>query len=470
MISSDFYTANPQAISNTNYSTKNNFKNIDTSGLNMKISDNSTLLNQINQQKEVLLEVVSELNKIKEKMSMPLMAPPQIIETKTIIEEKLPDSRKNAMSNRTSNANGSLNTVKLETELSKLENDFDSHQSKVVAAMNAIQFELQQIRDHGEGLKGLPPLNLANVVPSFFNNPSFTFSRHENEEEDSYENDENQSLEGSRSQNEIEIERFDEIKIDRDKKPSTMNIRIHQIDSGDDADESDMIAPREIKMKKKKKKKRDSNESDATFNDKENSSFIQKPELNISEVIEKVKEELDIQSINNNVNKVSNEYSEVMSAIERKIDREYVERLFDKFRSIIHGINDRVKELADLNNDFATRQDFHNLLQFVKNMPKELRPGTVLKKGPACLFCGKPKASLVGSIPPNVAASAGKPPVGSVVTDGNSVEYVYGEGQAFIKNDTNFQSFPRFDALPPLDKLSASDLSNANSSLHAKGS
>lgn len=474
IIGSKFYSENPQAIlySSNIHKEKTYFKDIDTSGLNMKISDNSTLLNQINQQKDVLLEVVSELNKIKEKMSMPLMPPPQIIETKTIIEEKVVDSRKNAMSNRTSVTNGGLNTVKLETELSKLENDFDSHQSKVVAAMNAIQFELQQIRDHGEGLKGLPPLNLANVVPSFFNNPSFTFSRHENEEEDSYEIDENQSLDGCRSQNDIEIERLDEIKIDRDKKPSMMKLRIQQVGSDSDADESDMRAPKEIKMKKKKKKKRNSTESDATFKDEGSSpKIIQKPELNISEIIEKIKQEIDVQTIHNTFIKINNEYTEVMSAIERKIDRDYVERLFDKFRSIIHGINDRVKELADLNNEFATRQDFLNLLQLVKNMPKEIRPGSVLKKGPACLFCGKPKTSLAGSIPPNVAANAGKPPVGSVMADGNSVEYVYGEGQAFIRSDANFQSFPRFDALPPLDKLSSSDLSKINSnSLNTKGS
>lgn len=474
----NFFNANRQINQsyNSQQTEKSNFKDIDTSGLNMKISDNSTLLTQINQQKEVLLEVVSELNKIKEKMSMPPMPPPQIIETKTIIEEKVVDNRKNAMSNRTLAANGNLNTVKLETELSKLENDFDSHQSKVVAAMNAIQFELQQIRDHGEGLKGLPPLNLANVVPSFFNNPSFTFSRHENEEEDSYDNEENQSVEGSRSQNDIEMEQLAEIKIDRDKRPERLiNARICEVNADDDTDESDLPAPRVIKMKKKKKKKRDSIESEATFDDRKTTTIIQKCEINESEIIDKIKQEIDLQTINDSFKKINNGYSEVMSAIERKIDREYVERLFDKFRSIVHGLNDRIKELADLTSDYATRQDFLSLLQFIKNMPKELKPGTVLKKGPACLFCGKPKASIVGSIPPNVAASAGKPPVGSVVTDGNGVEYVYGEGHAFIRDDTNFHSFPRFDALPPLDKIINAELSNTNHGLNtnsqnAKGS
>ena len=84
-----------------------------------------------------------------------------------------------------------------------------------------------------------------------------------------------------------------------------------------------------------------------------------------------------------------------MCTLERKVERDYVERLFDKFRSMIHSINDRVKELANINQDSATREDIQILLNFIKTIPLEERSVAALRKGPTCLFCGRPKAHLV---------------------------------------------------------------------------
>ncbi|OHS99419.1 hypothetical protein TRFO_34089 [Tritrichomonas foetus] len=423
------------------------FKEIDTSGLNLKITDNNSLLTQVNQQKAVLLELVSELNKVKEKMSMPVTAPPKIIETKTIIEERKnpvegsPERKSVIVRNI---GNGNLNTVQLETELSKLENDFDSHQSKVVAAMNAIQFELQQIREHGEGLAGLPPLNLANVVPSFFNNPSFTFSRVEEEE----------SLDEYQSED-FKPEDFkpEDLKLGtlHKTKPPPNGSQITR--QAYESDDSDFETPRRERRRdgRSLNKARQSPERPGTAEKIETTTII-KQEVDMDEIVNNIKKEFDFDSIKKSFNQYTNEHREAMSALDRKIDRDYVERLFDKFRSMIHSLNDRVKELAGSNSDYATRQDIQNVIQAIKSMSKSERPGTVLKKGPTCLFCGRPKATIAGSIPPNVAASAGRPPVRSLVGDGPTVEYVYGEGHAFRRDDVNFRSFPHFDALPPLAK------------------
>lgn len=443
---------------------------IDTSRLNMKITDNESLLNQVNQQKQVLLDLVDEVNVIKEKIDMPPIPPPQIIETKTIIETKNESPKsKIQMLNEVYTSNNNLNTVQLETELSKLENDFDNHQSKVVAAMNAIQFELQQIRDHGEGLKGLPPLNLANVVPSFFNNPSFTFSRVE-EEEDSSELDDSQSFDSSVNEGKVS-----DVKISNNKS-STEMIQLNRLrlPSDDEYNYESEITLKERKKRRKARKKNklptlkveeEDNDEDNEYGDEEPAvnhhtveTIVQ--EADYDKIINDVTKQLDLELIKSKFETFQHQHSEAMSALDRKIDRDYVERLFDKFRVMIHGINNRVKELADLNSDFATRQDFLNLLQIVKNLPKESRPGTAVKKGPECLFCGKPKAGVTGSIPLNVAASAGKPPIRSVLGDGSNVEYVYGEGQAFRRDDASFQSFPHFDALPSLSKRVSFNLSN----------
>ncbi|OHT12040.1 hypothetical protein TRFO_18229 [Tritrichomonas foetus] len=393
---------------------------IDTSVLNMKIEDNESLLKQVNQQKAVLLDVVEELNKIKEKLEMEKMKVPEIQETQKIVEDR-----------KLNVGNGNLNTVALETELSKLENDFESHQDKVVAAMNAIQFELQQIRDHGEGLAGLPPLNLANVVPSFFNNPSFTWSRNDDSAEEDFESNQS-SLNSIRSGK-------------HHTRPSIAMISRNLKRSSDALDAISSNASSECQTPITQ------NRSKVGFGipKRESEPIVVTEKVDVDEIISKIKNELDIQGMKDTFKQIKNEHTQAMSTIERKIEREYVERLFDKFRVIIHGLNDRIKELASLNNDCATRQDMQLVVQFLKNMPKESRPGTAVKKGPSCLFCNRPKTSIAGEISPRTAAMAGSPPVRSVANEGSSCEFIYGDGQAY-RRDENFQSFPHFDFLPPL--------------------
>jgi hypothetical protein len=111
-------------------------------------------------------------------------------------------------------------------------------------------------------------------------------------------------------------------------------------------------------------------------------------------------------------------------------------------------LNERVKELATLSTDFARKEDVEVLARLLKVLPGEIKPATALKKGPACLFCGRAKTSLRGQMSPRTAATVGHPPVRSFVNEVSGTEFVYGDNQAY-KMD-RFQSFPHLNAIPEI--------------------
>ena len=59
----------------------------------------------------------------------------------------------------------------------------------------------------------------------------------------------------------------------------------------------------------------------------------------------------------------------LMAAIDRKVDRDMVERLFNKFRVMIVQINDRVNEMATLTEKFASQKDVDTMATVIKNIP-----------------------------------------------------------------------------------------------------
>ena len=345
----------------------------------------------------------------------------------------------------------------LQTALVNLEESFDNHKENVVAAMGAIRDELQLIRDHGKGLAGLPPLNLANVVPSFFNNPSFryknqpTTDEYEEEEELSEDarlmrtkvpevcrgddNDEGIPLEEEDEEDSAPLAsrrssvRTAKMCSRRSERSSVRTERAHHEEEEQAEEDADVPSPKESRCKAPP------------------APVIVK--VDEEGILQKLRGELDFDGIKAAFQKFSEEHSQAMSALDRKIDRDYVERLFDKFRVLISGLNDRVKELAQLNNDYATRDELQVLARIVRKLPGDPRPATALKKGCGCLFCGNPRSSLAGEISPRTAALAGKPAVGSVLNDGQRSEFIYGDGQAF-KRGEDFQSFPHLATLPPL--------------------
>lgn len=297
--------------------------------------------------------------------------------------------------------------------LDALEYDFRGHKEDIVEAMNAIQDELQLIRDNGRGLSGLPPINLVNVVPSFFHEPPPPEAK------------------PKKTETKNEPMRPPPRVINLRKRAVTVSRKTRDIPLED-------FKPVEIP-------ERVSVEQQTDFP----VQVVQAPPVDEAAILEKLRNELDFDGIKKAFKQFSEEHAAAMSALDRKIDREYVERLFDKFRVLVHGLNERVKELANVNGDYATREDVALLAQILKKLPSGKRPATALKKGPGCLFCGKSRGAIVGEISPRTAAMAGRPAVGSVLNEGNKSEFVYGDGQAF-KRGEEFQSFPDFDTLPRL--------------------
>jgi hypothetical protein len=137
------------------------------------------------------------------------------------------------------------------------------------------------------------------------------------------------------------------------------------------------------------------------------------------------------------------ECAEAMSLLDRKVDRDYVERLFNKFRALVHALNDRVKELATLGDDYARRDDLEVLAKLIHRIPANIRPAAAIKKGSNCLFCGRARTALQGQISPRTAAAAGSPPIRSLISEFPGSEFVYGDGQAFRRDELAL--------FPPLD-------------------
>jgi hypothetical protein len=142
------------------------------------------------------------------------------------------------------------------------------------------------------------------------------------------------------------------------------------------------------------------------------------------------------------------DHVESLSALDRKIDRDYVERLFEKFRIMIVALGERVREVAEISDVYATKEDLEILAKVLKKLADGQRPASALKRGPGCLFCGRPKSSITGQISPRTAAMAGTAPIRNVFSDSAKTGFIYGDGQAFRRDA--FSSLPHLNILPKL--------------------
>ena len=380
---------------------------------NKGVEEMNEINSRLNQVESGLDQVVNDVNSLKENLKT---APPE-----TPQNEPQEDQASESPKSKQEEEEDSPAPETIEEQLSRLhkivgtlQEEFDGHKVDVIEAMNAIQDELQLIRDNGRGLSGLPPINLVNVVPGFFHEPP------------------PESKQPKKTETKNEPTRPPPRVINLRKRAGTVTRKTRENVLNDTAPTPE---PEKVSTEQQ--------------TDPLPVQVIQAPPIDEEAILEKLRNELDFNGIKEAFKKFSDEHAAAMSALDRKIDREYVERLFDKFRVLVHGLNERVKELANINGDYATREDVALLAQILKKMPTGKRPATALKKGPGCLFCGKARGAIVGEISPRTAAMAGKPAVGSVLTEGNKSEFVYGDGQAF-KRGEEFQSFPNLDTLPRL--------------------
>jgi archaellum component FlaC len=167
------------------------------------------------------------------------------------------------------------------------------------------------------------------------------------------------------------------------------------------------------------------------------------PAVDVDAIVRQLRDELNVEEMHTTFDRFRREHVEAMSLLDRKIDRDYVERLFNKFRALIHALNDRVKELATLGDEYARREELDVIAKLMHRMLGDVRPAAAVKKGPNRLFCGRPKTALRGQISPRTAAAAGTPPVRSLVSEFPGPEFIYGDGQAFRRDE--FALFPQLE-------------------------
>jgi hypothetical protein len=111
------------------------------------------------------------------------------------------------------------------------------------------------------------------------------------------------------------------------------------------------------------------------------------------------------------------EKADIISALDRKVDREFIERLFNKFRTMIVAVNERVREMAAMTEKFATQKEVQAVAQLVYQIP-EFNETAASRVGPECLICGRTRGQ----------AGAAQPS-----EDDEAAHYVYAEGGMFRK-------------------------------------
>lgn len=350
--------------------------------------------------------------------------------------------------NKSSSRIGSLELDNIRTEMKNVQNEFNDHTKKVILAFNAVRDELLMIREFGKGLNKCPPLNLQNVVPSFFDMETSRFIPMNEEEEE----EEKIEIQSDRPEPVVLVEEEEELdyedasnevvtrempKVEEHSSHTSMTTLHQQVPTGNKKAE---IIVTGLPSRRGSKK--------------ELPQVIQTEKFDEEAFMSRIRKELQLDELQKSFVNMRKDHDEVMGSLDKKIDREFVERVFDRFRAIVHGLNERVKELAELNSDFATKEEVQVIARIVRKLPKGERAATAVKKGPNCLFCGRPKTSIAGEISPRTAQLAGAPAVSGVGNNGNGQEFIYGDGQAF-KRDENI-SFPHLDTLPPLPTASPS--------------
>ena len=159
----------------------------------------------------------------------------------------------------------------------------------------------------------------------------------------------------------------------------------------------------------------------------------------------RVDSELHISDLKKQNDLIEKQNQEVLSALERKVDREFDERLFEKFRTYITQLKDAIADVNNRVSDLVTHSELDAVRKIAISIPtKVVDTCAVGRRGPECLFCGRPKTGVVGSISPRVASKLGSAPI---ATQAGST-MIYGDGQAF--QHAAEQSLTRFDILPPI--------------------
>ena len=108
----------------------------------------------------------------------------------------------------------------------------------------------------------------------------------------------------------------------------------------------------------------------------------------VNEIKEEIKSDLEEVRKSNQV---------ALSLIDKKVDREFVEKIFNKLRVMMNAFNDQIENMQCSFLNWVTRDELEIVLrQFSAQLSDDNSSGTTSKYH--CLLCGQPKQHLAGMI------------------------------------------------------------------------
>lgn len=85
-----------------------------------------------------------------------------------------------------------------------------------------------------------------------------------------------------------------------------------------------------------------------------------------------------------------------VAQIDNKIDREFVERMFNKFRIAMNELNEKVENLQCSFLEWVTRDELEMVLQNFVKVVSDVKDTAASKSKYNCLLCGRPRQHLAG--------------------------------------------------------------------------
>ncbi|OHT12237.1 hypothetical protein TRFO_18043 [Tritrichomonas foetus] len=85
-----------------------------------------------------------------------------------------------------------------------------------------------------------------------------------------------------------------------------------------------------------------------------------------------------------------------VSQIDNKIDREFVERMFNKFRVALGEMNEKIENIQCSFLEWVTRDELEVVLQNFVNVISDVKDTAASKSKYNCLLCGKPRNHVAG--------------------------------------------------------------------------
>ena len=273
-------------------------------------------------------------------------------------------------------------------DILRIKNAVNRNEKDVRDVVLAIIDEFKLIRTNASGLEHLPPLNLATCVPSFFNNPSFTFDRVDSESESPYETDRSDSVErgpragrrpgerdflrlrrGPSSDEEgNETAHGDSPRFHPKKLSGLLHLvsrpepRVHENDNEKKVEQRIRDDPTELMNKSG----RSAASTESAQKETEAKSQVYAPKDNnsprrIEQSVVHVIDRQGLDELKQDMTEFHKNKDELMSVVDRKVDRVIVEKMFDKFRLIISGLNERIDEMSDNIAKMASQNDIQNI-------------------------------------------------------------------------------------------------------------